>query len=59
MYTLRFPFRLQASQKLGEDHTQLILDKFSIALSRNDPYCVLTIQGFESELDAKNDIKRV
>jgi hypothetical protein len=59
MYTLKFPFRLAAGQTIGDDEASTKIGDLALSLTKNGPYCVVTVQGFRSEGEANVHVFRV
>lgn len=59
MYTLKFPFRLAPGREVGEDEAFTTLGDLQLSLSTNGQYCVLTVEGFPSEQEARDYLSRV
>lgn len=59
MYTLRFPFRLPESQKISVEERTFEISQKQWKLKRDDNWNILTIDGFQSETEARNFISRL
>jgi hypothetical protein len=59
MYTLKFPFRLPQNQGIDEFDATTETGGLSFSLVSRSPYCILTVNGFQSAENASNYTNKV